>query len=102
MVTAEISVIPMDTCATSSSDIIAEAERVFSRHPDVKNSITAMGTELESNDINKLFDVLKEMRQASFNHSAKRIYTIIKIDDRRDKESTLEQKVKSVSEKIRH
>jgi len=100
MATAEITIIPIGTESTSISSFVAEADRVLLNHPEVKNKVTAMGTELESPDVNKLFDALKEMHAASFNNKAQRIYTIIKIDDRRDKESTLESKMKAVVDKL--
>ncbi|OGI04939.1 MAG: hypothetical protein A2Y25_00755 [Candidatus Melainabacteria bacterium GWF2_37_15] len=100
MATAEIAIIPMGTGSTSTSDFIAEADRVLLSHPEVKNKLTGMGTELECSDIDTLFEVLKEMHQKSFTKGAQRMYTVIKIDDRRDKESTLESKVTSLEKKL--
>lgn len=100
MATAEITILPIGTESTSVSSFVAEADRILSKYPDVKNKITAMGTEIECSDVNKLFDVLREMHAASFNNKANRIYSIIKIDDRRDKESTLDSKIKAVREKL--
>ncbi len=100
MATAEITVIPIGTESTSISSFVTEADKILLRHPDVKKSVTAMGTEIECPDIDKLFDLLKEMHAASFNNKAQRIYSIIKIDDRRDKQSTLESKIKAVTDKL--
>ena len=100
MATAEITIIPIGTQSTSSSEFVVEAEKILKNHPDVKTKLTAMGTELECSDISKLFKVLEEMHNASFNEKAQRIYSVIKIDDRRDKESSLESKIESVEEKL--
>lgn len=100
MATAEITIIPIGTGSTSTSDFVVEAERILADYPEVTNKLTGMGTELECNDVEKLFDVLKEMHLAPFNRGSQRIYSIIKIDDRRDKESTLEEKIASVSGKM--
>ena len=100
MATAEITIIPMGTCSTSSGDFIADADRILLKYPEIKNKVTAMGTELECSDIEKLFEILKEMHLAPFNRKIQRIYSVIKIDDRRDKESTLENKVASVMKKL--
>lgn len=100
MATAEITIIPIGTGSTSTSDFVAEADRILLKYPDVKNKLTAMGTELECSDIEKLFDVLREMHLASFHNGSQRIYTVIKIDDRRDRESTLNSKVASVEAKL--
>ncbi len=100
MATAEISVIPIGTDSTSLSEFVAQADRILSLHPEITSKITAMGTEIECDDIDRLFEVLKEMHTASFNGKALRVYSVIKIDDRRDKESTLESKIKSVEQKL--
>ncbi len=100
MVTAEITIVPIGTESTSISDFVVEADKILLKYPEIKKKVTAMGTELECADINKLFDILKEMHSASFNNHARRIYSIIKIDDRRDKQSSLESKIKAVADKL--
>lgn len=100
MATAEITIIPIGTASTSTSEFVAEADKILLKYSNIKHKLTAMGTELECSDINKLFDVLKEIHNAPFNKDAQRIYSIIKIDDRRDKESTLDSKVASAAEKL--
>lgn len=100
MATAEISIIPLGTGSTSISEFVAEAEKVLLKYPGVKSKLTGMGTELECDDMEVLFKVLKEMHQTPFTKGTKRVYSVIKIDDRRDKESTLETKVASVAEKL--
>ena len=100
MITAEISVIPVGTQSTSLSKFIAEAEKILKKFPDVKNKLTATGTEIECKDANELFEILKEMHLAPFNMEAQRVYTVIKIDDRHDKENTMEEKIGSVLQKV--
>ncbi len=100
MATAEISIIPIGTASTSLSNFVAEADKILEKHPEINSEVTAMGTELECSDTEKLFDVLKEMHLASFNGKSQRMYSIIKIDDRRDKESSLKAKIESVKSKM--
>jgi len=50
--------------------------------------------------LNEIFHILRKMHEASFNNKVKRVVTLIKIDDRRDKTTTMEEKVKSILEKI--
>ena len=100
MITAEISVVPIGTESTSVSKFVAEAERVLNNFPDVKCKLTSMGTELQCDDPEELFEVLKEMHKAPFNLDTKRVYTVIKIDDRHDKQASMEEKVQSVMQKI--
>jgi uncharacterized protein YqgV (UPF0045/DUF77 family) len=42
---------------------------------------------------------LLRMHEVPFTHGAGRVYTTIKIDDRRDKKATMEGKIRSVREK---
>lgn len=94
-VMAEITVVPIGTATPSVGTIIAEAFRVLERYPQVQHELGAMGTTL----IGELPDVLAAcgaMHSAVLETGASRCYTIIKIDQRTDKESTLESKVASV------
>lgn len=100
MVTAEITVIPVGTQTPSVGEFVAHADKILENYPGIKSKLTAMGTELECDDISTLFEVMKEMHTASFNNKAQRVYSIIKIDDRKDKEASLESKVRSVEEKL--
>lgn len=100
MINAEISVTPVGTCSTSMSEYIAESEKVLEQYPDLSYKLTAMATEIEGNDIDEIFEALKEMHLAQISMGAQRVQTSIRIDDRRDKESSLSQKVTSVQSKI--
>ncbi len=99
MVTAEISIIPIGTCSTSISDFVAETRKITDKFPKVNTTLTAMGTELECDEIETLFEIMKEIHQAPFKKEVQRVYTVIKIDDRRDKKASLEDKVNSVTSK---
>lgn len=98
MVTMEISVHPVGTGSASLSDYVADVIRV-AKQRGVKYEITGMSTNLEG-DLDTLFDIAREMHQASFQRGAPRVFTIIKIDDRRDKELTLEYKRRRAVEKV--
>jgi uncharacterized protein (TIGR00106 family) len=59
-----------------------------------------MGTELEG-ELDDIFDVVRELHNVPFEAGLPRVYTVLKIDERRDKPSqTLEDKVRSVEEKV--
>ena len=61
--------------------------------------LTDMGTIIEGN-IDQLLAVAKALHESTFSNGAKRVYTVIKIDDRRDKEVHLGQKTGSVKERL--
>ncbi|MGQ9523513.1 MAG: MTH1187 family thiamine-binding protein [Armatimonadota bacterium] len=98
MATLEISIVPIGTGSASVSEYIAEATRV-AEASGLKTELTAMGTNLEG-DIRKLLEVALQMHESCFAKGVKRVYTVIKIDDRRDKQSTLEGKVQSVRTRL--
>lgn len=99
MISAELTIIPIGTSGTSLSRYIAAAVSALDK-TGVKYEISGMGTIMESNNAEKLFDAIKMAHEAVFQEGAQRVATSVKIDDRRDKEESLEAKVLSVKEKM--
>jgi len=58
-----------------------------------------MGTIIEG-DLPRILEVIVLMHEVPFAKGALRVSTLIKIDDRRDKEATMEGKVQAVEEKL--
>ncbi len=100
MICAEVSIIPIGTNSTSVSDYIAESEKVLQNYTSIKYKLNAMSTEIEADNIDTLFEVLKEMHLAQIENGAQRVSTSVRIDDRRDKKITLSGKVKAVEAKL--
>ena len=67
--------------------------------PDLKYELTPMSTQIEG-PTDRLFEALQAMHQAPFEEGAKRVYTVICLDERRDKELTLDGKVAAVKSKL--
>ena len=99
MVIAEVSVIPIGTKTPSVSQYVAEAVKVLTQQEGIKYQLTAMGTLLEG-ELDEVLGVVKKMHQRTFNEEVKRVVTTVKIDDRRDKVSTISYKVASVMKKL--
>lgn len=93
-----VSIAPLGTATTSLSSYVAGVERVL-RDSGLKSQLTAMGTIIEG-DIDAILPVLRRMHELPFAEGAVRVSTLIKIDDRRDKTSSIEMKVRSVMEKL--
>ena len=93
-----VSIAPLGTVTTSLSSYVAGVERVL-RDSGLKSQLTAMGTIIEG-DIDAILPVLRRMHELPFAEGAVRVSTLIKIDDRRDKTSSIEKKVRSVMEKL--
>ncbi len=99
MAIAEISIVPVGTSDTSVSkyvaDIISELKK-----SGLSYTLTPMGTLIEG-DIKELFNIIGKLHESPFNKKAKRVYTVIKIDDRRDKSDIkMQDKIESVLKKI--
>lgn len=99
MISAELTIIPVGTSKTSISKYIAAAVSALEK-TGIKYEISGMGTIIESDDPEKLFDAVKKAHESVFAEGADRVATSLKIDDRRDKESSLKEKVRSVKEKM--
>jgi len=100
MAVMEISILPVGTRGPSVSRYVARAIGVLKRTPGIKYELTAMGTIVEG-DLDVIMRLAREMHQSAFDPGARRVVTTIKIDDRRDKELTIEGKVTAVRKKLR-
>lgn len=94
----EISVVPTGKAGASLGNAVAEAVKVAQAR-GVKYELTAMGTVVEG-DLDTLFDVAREMHEVCFRLGYPRVFTVIKLDERRDKDLTMEYKVASVKARI--
>lgn len=100
MAIVAVSIAPLGTGDTSVSAFVAAAHRVLQKHPDLTYRLDPMFTTIQG-DLRQIFSVIAEMHEAVANMGALRISTVIKIDDRRDKEAPMESKVQTVQELLR-
>ena len=101
MIHAEVSAYPMGTSSTSASFYIAKAIEVIQKLDGIRYEVTPMGTLLESDSLEKIFDATEKMTEAIHNLNVGRVEVILKIDSRRDKDAKLEDKLKSVNEYLK-
>ncbi len=101
MALVEVSIIPLGTGTPSVSQYIAQAVRVLKGEEDIKYELTAMGTIIEG-DLERLLSLVKKMHEAVFDAGVSRVVTTIKIDERRDKPSSMNSKIESVKRKLGH
>jgi uncharacterized protein (TIGR00106 family) len=100
MTVVEISVAPLATDSLSVSDYVAACVEIVAASGLVYQ-LNPMGTVIEG-DIDAIFAVLRKMHEVPFNKGAKRVSTLIKIDDRRDQGSHgLQGKIDSVLNKLK-
>jgi uncharacterized protein (TIGR00106 family) len=89
-----ISVTPVGTGSTGVGEFVAIALGVIERS-GLRYELNAMHTVVEG-DLAALMALVPEIHAALFANGARRLSTVIKIDDRRDTPSTIEAKVRSV------
>ena len=97
MAVVEVSVVPLGLSTTSLGKQVAAVLKPL-KDSGLKYTLTAMGTIIEGNLEDVMRCVLK-MHEVPYSTGAERVYTTVKIDDRRDKPITIESKVRSVKEK---
>ncbi|MCK8061097.1 MULTISPECIES: MTH1187 family thiamine-binding protein [unclassified Fusibacter] len=99
MAVVEVTIVPLGTADTSVSKYVADCHRIVTEQSEIKYLLTPMATVLEG-DLATIMELIAKMHEVPFASGAKRVSTSIKIDDRRDKIGTIDQKLKSVEEKL--
>ena len=102
MAIAEISIVPVGTGTTSVSSYVAGAITIL-KESGLNYTLTPMGTVVEG-ELEDVMAVCTRMHASAFAKGAQRVYTTIKIDDRRDGEEgpRMAHKVASVERKLKH
>lgn len=73
---------------------VAEALRVLAAQDRIRYQVGPMFTTLEG-DLDEILALIRRMQEAVFAAGAVRVSTVIKIDDRRDRPVSMEEKVAS-------
>ena len=95
MTTADLTVIALGRSDVSASAYIAAIQRRLAAQDRVRYSLHAMGTSLEGTTAD-ILAIAAELHAVPFEQGVSRVYTILKLDERRDREQTLDDKVTSV------
>ena len=99
MATADLTVIALGRPDASASAYIAEIQRRLAAQDRVRYRLHAMGTELEGSTAD-ILAVVGELHAVPFAMDVPRVYTVLKLDERRDREQTLGDKVASVERRL--
>ena len=97
MIHAEISIYPIGTSNTSASFYIAKAIESIQNLEGIRYQINSMGTVLETENIDKIYEASKSIMEVVHNLGVKRVEVILKIDSRRDKDKKMEEKIDSIN-----
>ncbi|MDQ3853337.1 MAG: MTH1187 family thiamine-binding protein [Thermoproteota archaeon] len=100
-VNAEISIVPIGTSDTSMSKEIAAAYDAIRSIKNLKKvSLTPMSTQVESDNLDYVFQAIHAAHDSAKSAGAKRVISTIRIDERLDKPNTLDEKIQSVKSKV--
>ena len=90
----------MATRTTSASFYIAKAIESIKNIENLRYEINSMGTILESDSIDIIYEASKKMMETVHNLGIVRVEVVIKIDSRRDKHLKMEEKVDSIKKQL--
>lgn len=93
-VIAELTVVPLGTGSTSLSQYVRIVEQVIAAS-GLEHTLTPMGTCVQG-ELDDIFAVVKQAHAALAAAGCARISTHIKLDDRRDKERKMQDKIDAV------
>ena len=96
MIHAEISIYPIGTDSTSISFYIIKAIEAL-KEMNVKYEVTPMGTVLEAQNLQEIFTASNLVIETVHRLGVKRVEVILKVDSRKDKEQTMQQKMQSLT-----
>jgi len=99
MALMQIVVMPRVGEGASISPYVAEIHK-FLKARKFKHQLHDMGTLVEGK-AGELLTLARKLHEIPFQMGVKRVYTIIQMDDRRDKKVSLGDKVKSVQKRMR-
>jgi uncharacterized protein (TIGR00106 family) len=99
MATAELTVIGLGRANPSAGEYIAEIQRRLAAQDKVRYELHAMGTDLEGST-EDILEVVADLHRVPFEMGLPRVYTVLKLDERRDKQQSLADKVRSVEDRL--
>lgn len=102
MAIVDVTVIPIGTESPSVSSYVADLQRILKQYEaegKIRYQLTPMNTIIEG-ELPVLFQVIQDIHESPFQQGIQRVATNIRIDDRRDKVSTMEGKLSAVQTKM--
>ncbi len=99
MAIVAVSIAPLGTESTSVSTYVAETQRVLSKYPQLRSRLDPMFTTIEG-ELGDIFQAIQDMHEALVAMGAQRLSTVVKIDDRRDVQHAMEEKVAVVNAQL--
>ena len=96
MIIAQLSIAPVGKGTSLSRYVELVIETL--KKENIKFETNAMATVIETEDLTTLFSVVQKAHTVVLESGVERVITELKIDDRRDKNVTIESKLNSITE----
>ena len=101
MITCDFAILPVGCQTTECKDYVTAAVQVI-KDSGLNYQLTGMGTQIEAENLEELYSAIAKAQEAVFEVGVGRVYTVIKVDDRRDLENrTLDAKVDTVEKMLK-
>jgi len=98
--TADLTILALGRPDASASAYVADIQRRLAAQDRVRFRMHAMGTSLEG-PTEDILAVVGELHALPFAAGVPRVYTVLKLDERRDRpDQTLDDKVRSVERRL--
>jgi uncharacterized protein (TIGR00106 family) len=98
---AEFSLVPVGTVETSVSRYVAAAVNAFLSVEGLEFEVTPMGTLLAADNLAVILEAVSKAHEAVVAMGVRRVTSTLRIDDRRDKPRTMQDKVDAVKRRLK-
>lgn len=101
MITCDFAILPVGTETTECKEYVTVAVQSI-KDSGLNYQLTGMGTQIEADTLEELYSAIANAQEAIFKIGIGRVYTVIKVDDRRDLENrTLDAKIDTVNKTLK-
>ena len=102
MITADFAILPVGTEDTECKEYVTAGTFQAIKDSGLNYQLTGMGTQIEAENLKELYEAIANAQEAVFKTGIGRVYTVIKVDDRRDLENrTLDAKIDTVNKMLK-
>ncbi len=99
VVIVELNIIPLGVGTSVGKFLVSALEEM--EKMNVKHQITPMCTIFETKNIEEAFRIVKIVHEAIFRIGVKRVITTVRVDDRRDVDRGMKEKLESLKETLK-
>ena len=101
MITCDFAILPVGGETSECKEYVTAAVQSI-KDSGLKYELTGMGTQIEADNLEELYSAIAKAQEEIFKLGIGRVYSVIKVDDRRDVENrTLDAKINTVNEMLK-